>query len=92
MPTRYITLAPEQNAFLDTLVEMGEYQSACEIICDALSMLQRRCAEDALKLKALRMHIKAGVAALGTGKFVEVADADLDGYLEGMMTAHSQRA
>ena len=32
MPTRYITLTPEQNAFLDTLVEMGEYQSACEII------------------------------------------------------------
>ena len=40
---------------------------------------------DALKLRALRMHIKAGIDALDRGEFVEVADVDLDAYLERLM-------
>jgi antitoxin ParD1/3/4 len=37
---------------------------------------------DALKLKALRAQIKAGVDALDRGDFVEIDDADLDSFLE----------
>jgi antitoxin ParD1/3/4 len=40
--------------------------------------------EDALKLRALRFHIKAGVDALDGGEFVEVDEADLETYLEGL--------
>ena len=50
----------------------------------ALRALQQRRKEDALKLKALRAQIKAGVVAFERGEFVEVADADLDGYLDGL--------
>jgi antitoxin ParD1/3/4 len=46
-------------------------------ILDAPRALQRR-RENALKLKVLRMHIKAGVEALERGDFTEVDDGELD--------------
>jgi len=38
------------------------------------------------------MQIKAGVDELERGDFGEVADADLDGYLEGLAAAPSKSA
>jgi putative addiction module CopG family antidote len=56
MPTRNISLTPEQDAFVESVVEAGEYQNASEAVRDALRALQQRRREDALKLKALRMR------------------------------------
>jgi antitoxin ParD1/3/4 len=84
MPTRNISLTPEQDAFVEDVVKAGEYQNASEAVRDALRALQQRRREDALKLKALRMHIKAGVEALDRGEFTEVDDVDLEGYLESL--------
>jgi hypothetical protein len=38
------------------------------------------------------MQIKAGVDALERGEFTEVADADLDRYLEGLAATSGKRA
>jgi len=84
MPTRNISLTPEQDAFIEEAVASGEYQNASEAVRDALRALQQRRREDALKLEALRVHIDAGLAALQRGDFREVADDDLDGYLESL--------
>lgn len=92
MPTRNISLTAEQDAFVESVVKSGEYQNASEAVRDALRALQQRRREDALKLKALRVQIKAGVDALDRGNFVEVDDSDLDGYLEGLMTSPSEGA
>lgn len=92
MPTRNVSLTPEQDAFVERVVKAGEYQNASEAIRDALRVLQRQRREDVLKLKALRMQIKAGVDALDRGDFSEVADADLDEYLEGLVTAPAKGA
>ena len=87
MPTRNVSLTPEQNAFVERVVKAGEYQNASEAIRDALRVLQQRRREAALKLKALRIQIRAGIDALERGDFSEVADADLDDYLEGLAEA-----
>jgi len=92
MPTRNISLTPEQDAFIEKTVKAGEYQNASEAVRDALRVLQQRRREDALKLKVLRVHIKAGVDALDRGEFTEVADADLDRYLEDLTAAAGKRA
>jgi antitoxin ParD1/3/4 len=84
MPTRNISLTPEQDAFVESVVEAGEYQNASEAIRDALRALQQRRREDALKLKALRVQIKAGVDALERREFAEVDDVDLESYLESL--------
>jgi antitoxin ParD1/3/4 len=84
MPTRNISLTAEQDAFVERVVKAGEYQNASEAMRDALRALQQRRREDALKLRALRLHIKAGVDELDRGDFDEVDDKDLEAYLEGL--------
>jgi antitoxin ParD1/3/4 len=92
MPTRNISLTDEQDAFVEKIVKEGEYQNASEAVRDALRALQQRRREDALKLKALRLQIKAGVEALDRGDFVEVDDAGLDEYLAGLTVPSHKRA
>jgi antitoxin ParD1/3/4 len=92
MPTRNISLTAEQDAFVQKVVEAGEYQNASEAIRDALRVLQQRRREDSLKLKALRARIKAGTDVLERGDFAEVDDADLEGYLERLTTPVAKRA
>jgi antitoxin ParD1/3/4 len=84
MPTRNISFTPEQDAFIDEVLEAGEYQNASEAIRDAVRVLQQRRAEDALKLERLRLAIQAGADALDRGEYTEVADEDLDAYLDSL--------
>lgn len=84
MPTRNISLTPEQDAFIDEVLHKGEYRNASEAMRDAIRALQQRREMDALKLDKLRLSIKAGVAALERGDYDEVDDADLDAYLDGL--------
>ena len=92
MPTRNISLTAEQDAFVERVVRAGEYQNASEAVRDALRALQQRRREDALKLKALRMHIRAGIDALKQGDLIEIDDSFLDDYLEGLMALHDRGA
>lgn len=84
MPTRNISLTPEQDAFIDEVLKAGEYRNASEAVRDAIRALQQRRAEDALKLDKLRLSIKAGVAALDRGAYTEVDEEDLDAYLDNL--------
>ena len=86
MPTRNISLTAEQDAFVQEVVEAGEYQNASEAIRDALRALQQRRKEDGLRLKALRAQVRVGVDALDRGDFTEIEGVDLEGYLERLPT------
>ena len=90
MPTRNISLTPEQDAFVEKVVKSGDYQNASEAVRDALRILQQRRQEDALKLKALRIALKAEIDALGRGDFTEVDETELDGYLEGLTAVRTR--
>jgi antitoxin ParD1/3/4 len=90
MPTRNISLTPEQDAFIDEVLKDGEYQNASEAVRDAIRALQQRRAEDALKLDSLRLSIKAGVAALERGDYTDVEDDELDTYLDDLVAPTSR--
>lgn len=92
MPTCNVSPTDEQDAFVEKVVKTGEYQNASEAVRDALRALQQRRREDALKLKALRAQIKSGIDALDRGDFVEVDDAQLDDYLDGLTALSDKRA
>jgi antitoxin ParD1/3/4 len=92
MPTRNISLTAEQDAFIESVVKAGEYRNASAAVREALQLLQRRRREDALKLKALRTQVKAGVDALDRGDFVDVDDAELDDFLEGLTAPSGERS
>jgi antitoxin ParD1/3/4 len=91
VPTRNISLTPEQDAFVEKVVQDGEYQNASEAVRDALRLLQQRRREDALKLKALRAAIKAGIHELESGDFVEFDSAGLRAYMRDLGTARQPR-
>ena len=92
MPTRNINLTHEQDEFVESVVRAGEYQNASEAIRDALRALKQRRQEDALKLERLRMRIEAGIDDLERGEFVDVDEADLDEYFEGLNGAGEDRS
>src|SRR5437867_719251 len=91
MPTRNISLTAEQDAFVEKLVKAGEYQNASEAVRDALRALEQRRREDELKLRALRMQVKAGIDAIKRGDFAEIEESDLDDYLEGLEVTSRKR-
>ena len=82
MPTRNVSLTPEQDAFIDEVLEKGEYRNASEAMRDAIRGLQQRRAEEKLKLAKLRVAIDQGIAALERGDYTEVEDENLDAYLD----------
>lgn len=87
MPTRNISLTPEQDAFINKVLKTGEYRNASEAVRDAIRALQQRRAEEALKLEKLRLAIQQGVAALDRGEYTEVEDEDLDTFLDELATS-----
>ena len=82
MPTRNVSLTPEQDAFIDEVLDKGEYRNASEAVRDAIRALQQRRAEEALKLAKLRVAIEQGIAELDRGNYTEVEDEDLDAYFD----------
>ncbi len=92
VPTRNVSLTAEQDAFVERVVKAGEYQNVSEAIRDALRVLQQNRREDALKLRALQAQIKADLDVLERGDFTEVAEADLDDYLERLTVSPGKGA
>jgi antitoxin ParD1/3/4 len=91
MPTRNISLTAEQDAYVEKLVKAGEYQNASEALRDALRALAQRRREDDLKLKILRMQIKAGVDAIQRDDFAEIDESGLDDYLAELKVTPRKR-
>jgi antitoxin ParD1/3/4 len=92
MPTRNISLTVEQDAFVEEVVEAGEYQNASEAVRDALRVLQRRRREDELKLAALREQLRVGSEALAAGDFVDIDSRSLERHLAARPKARRRRA
>jgi antitoxin ParD1/3/4 len=84
MPTRNISLTAEQDAFIDEMLERGEYRNASEAMRDAIRALRQRRAEETIRLDRRRLSIRQGIAALERGDYAEVEDEDLDAYFEDL--------
>lgn len=74
----------KQDEFTESAAHAGEHPDASEAIRDAQRALQQRRQENAIKLERLRSHIQAGIDDLESGDFVEIAERDLDSYIEGL--------
>ena len=85
MPTRNVSLTPEQDAFIDEVLRTGEYGNASEAVRDAIRALQQRRELDALRLDRLRLSVEAGAAALDRGDYAEIEDAGLDAFLDDLV-------
>jgi antitoxin ParD1/3/4 len=92
MPTRNINLTPQQDAFVQKVVQSGEYQNASEAIRAALAALQRSRKEEALKLKVLRAEVRKGMAELDAGEFFDVEEGQLESFMESLLPKQAASA
>lgn len=81
MPTRNVVLTDHQSDLVEDLVRAGRYQNASEVLREGLRLLEQRELRDAAKLAALRAAVGEGLADLAAGRYVEIDDDRLDGYL-----------
>lgn len=76
MPTRNVVLTDHQASFVEQLVSSGRYQNASEVLREGLRMVERREAEDEMRLVALRDAAKVGIADIEAGNFSSFDSAD----------------
>lgn len=81
MATRNVVLSQHQHELVETLVASGRYQNASEVLRDGLRLVERREAESAAKLAALRGAAEQGWSDLAAGRFADIADGDLDDFI-----------
>ena len=65
------------RAFLEAEVASGAYATTSEVVRDAIRLYQRRKAEDAARLEALRNEIAVGLAEADRGDLLTVDAASV---------------
>ncbi len=81
MPTRNVVLTDHQAQVIESLVRSGRYQNASEVVREGLRLVEHRAAEDAARLEALQKAAQVGWNDVDAGRFVDVADEDLDSFI-----------
>lgn len=81
MPTRNVVLTDHQARVIETLVKSGRYQNASEVVREGLRLVEHRAAEEAARLEALKRAAQIGWDDVEAGRFVDVADEDLDNFI-----------
>ena len=69
MPTRNIVLTSHQSKLITRLVSSGQYQNASEVLREGLRLIERREAEEKVRLRALREAARIGIADIEAGRF-----------------------
>jgi len=63
-----VSLTPELESLVDEKVQTGMYQTASEVVREALRLLKER---DETKLRELRETIQVGIGQLERGEYTE---------------------
>ena len=69
MPTMNVNLTPALADFVEREIDAGDYQSASELMRDALRLLRREKERDAFKLSLLRHEVARGADQANAGEF-----------------------
>ena len=72
--TLNVSLTPELEKFVDQRVASGLYQTASEVVRDALRLLEEREAARQTALAELRRHVAVGIEQADRGEFLDGDD------------------
>jgi antitoxin ParD1/3/4 len=89
-----VHLTPELEVFVQTKVKSGRYNSASEVVREALRLLEERDHLLDLRKEAIRQNIDAGWESLRRGEGVdgEAFFTDLEGKERALMAPKRKRA
>jgi antitoxin ParD1/3/4 len=79
-----ISLTPQLEGFIKRKVSSGLYNSASEVIREALRMLEERDRLREMRLEALRKEIQEGIDQIGRGGYTEYDEQTLGDFFEGV--------
>jgi antitoxin ParD1/3/4 len=85
-----ISLTPELGAFLQSRVASGRYQTASEVVREALRLMEQKDELRAVQLQQLRSRIDAGLAEAERGEGVD-GEAFIQGMLEDLDSRGAKR-
>ena len=66
-----ISITPELDAFLQSRVQSGRYQTTSEVVREALRLLQRQESERDAAFQQLKAKLKRGAAQADAGKLLD---------------------
>ena len=92
MPTRNLVLSDHQHALVETLVRLGRYQNASEVLRDGLRLIEARERMEQAKLKLLKQAARQGWKDVAAGRYVDVADDQLEEFMGQMGRRAAERA
>jgi antitoxin ParD1/3/4 len=82
------SLPPDLEQFVFDQLAKGKYQSATDVVCDAVRLLRRR--EE--KLELLRAEIEVGIKQLDAGEFIEInSEEELQAFFDDIEERGKQR-
>jgi len=80
MPTRNVVITNHQAAFIEQLVEGGEYQNASEVLREGLRLVEERRTEYAIRLENLRAAVQTGIDSIEAGRYTSFES--MDAYIQ----------
>jgi antitoxin ParD1/3/4 len=72
-----VSLTPELDRYVHSKVETGRYNSASEVLREALRLMQEKDEIRELQLTEARFKIQSGLEALDNGRYVEGTATEL---------------
>jgi antitoxin ParD1/3/4 len=76
MPIFNVIITDQQAAFIDSMIKVGRYQNASEVLREGLCVMEQRETEGAAKLKTLREAVQVGIDEIEAGRYTEFETAD----------------
>jgi antitoxin ParD1/3/4 len=73
MPIRTIELSERQSALVDSLVSSGRYETANDVLVEAVDLLEEQERDLAHKRSALREAIQLGQSDIDAGRYTDFA-------------------
>src|SRR5262249_48406442 len=78
-----LSLTPKLEAFVKAKVDAGHYNTASEVVREALRLMQEYETTKKLKLQRLKKALAKGEADLAVGRLAAIAHARLSAALRG---------
>jgi antitoxin ParD1/3/4 len=91
MPTKNVSLSPQQAKFVRQSIKDGGFRNASEVLRAGLRLLEQRQKADELKLAALRKMCKEGFDQIDQGKYELVDPNDLEAFLDRLSPSRSSK-
>ncbi len=82
-----VSLTPQLERLIQKKVKSGNYQSASEVIREALRLMQSRDQ----RLEDLRRSVQSGIDEIERGEGIELRESDLGGFFDEIKSRGRQR-